>query len=347
MPACDDMYRYIWEGKILGLGFNPFQLSPDSPALAHFRDSNWALINHPNLPTLYPPVAEAIFALLARIHPTEWLFKSAFIAFDVASCLMLRLIILNHEAANAATRSRILAIYFLNPLLVLEIAGRGHFDSLPIFFNLVFFWSLQIEKAGSPIALALGALSKINSLALLPLLFFRLPIKRALAWSLALAALIFASFLATGMFHILGRFTTYFHYNSMVPFVIEKTLPFFPSVVQREIGWFLMAVCAAFLFVRLRHASLAQQALGFMGLLLVFSPTLHSWYLLWILPFAALTVSRFWLLLSGTIMITYLVYGRAYVTGQWLEIPWLRLPEFLPPIALWLFLKTKTQRPLA
>jgi hypothetical protein len=54
MPACDDMYRYLWEGKILNLGFSPFKLSPDAAGLVTFQDVNWPLINHPNLPTLYP-----------------------------------------------------------------------------------------------------------------------------------------------------------------------------------------------------------------------------------------------------------------------------------------------------
>ena len=82
-----------------------------------------------------------------------------------------------------------------------------------------------------------------------------------------------------------------------------------------------------------------------MGLMLLFSPTLHPWYLLWALPFAALCLSRPWLLLTGTVLITYEVYGRAHVTGHWQENPWLRLPEYLPPLFLWLYLRWRKAGP--
>ena len=99
----------------------------------------------------------------------------------------------------------------------------------------------------------------------------------------------------------------------------------------------------------MRHVSwpTKRQALVFTGLLLSFSPTLHPWYVLWLLPFAALTISRPWLLLSATSLISYEVYGRATATGLWHENVWLRLPEFLLPLGLWIWLLWRDGRRIA
>ena len=91
---------------------------------------------------------------------------------------------------------------------------------------------------------------------------------------------------------------------------------------------------------RLRGAAPASLGLACMGLLLAFSPTLHPWYALWILPFAAISLSRPWLLFTGTVASAYLAYGAyganaaAQASGQFREIAWLRLPEFLAPLLL-------------
>lgn len=336
MATCDDMYRYLWEGKIINFGFNPFVLPPSSPALAHFRDSSWALINHPDLPTLYPIVTEAIFAVLAKISDSALLFKCAFVIFDIASFLILQVFLSNPQRAFHKDGLRIQSIYFLNPLLILEIAGRGHFESIPIFFNVLFLWALAANPIWSPIGLIFGALSKLNSIALTPLLFLNLPNKKALAWSLIMGSVIIASVLASGMLDTLGKFTTAFRYNSVMPFFISKGLPFLSDSQQRLTNAMLLILCGLFLLVRLRKSPPETQALGFMGLLLLFSPTLHPWYFLWILPFAALTLSKPWLLVTGTILISYVVVGRAFDTGQWTEISWIRFAEYGPPLLFWI-----------
>ncbi|MDB5105860.1 MAG: glycosyl transferase, family 2 [Fibrobacteres bacterium] len=353
MPPSDDMHRFLWEGKIIGYGFNPFLLAPNDPAVAHLRDGNWALVNHPDLPTLYPPLAQAFFWLLAKLGSTQWPFKMGFLAFDVLGFFVLRSIARRRSAiaseaveplripAPTPRPARILAIYFLCPLLIFEIAGRGHFDSVPVFFNLLFLGSLLARKGWAPAALGLGAMTKISSLALAPLLLFALGWKRALAWGLGLAAAVGGSLWAVGAFTVLGKFATKFRFNAAMPSLLDSILPFLSGDARRNLSMALFAaVCLACLRL-FRHAAPERQALWFMGLLLLFSPTLHPWYILWALPFVALTFSRPWLLLTGTVLITYEVYGRALATGHWHENPWLRLPEFLPPLSLFLWLKWK------
>jgi hypothetical protein len=153
---------------------------------------------------------------------------------------------------------------------------------------------------------------------------------------MALAAAVGGALWAVGAFGVLHRFATRFRFNGAFSALADFGLPFLSAPSRRLVmaGLFAAAIGAAFRI--LRKASPARQALGFMGLALLFSPTLHPWYLIWILPFAALTLSRPWLLLSATSLISYEVYARAAATGNWSENPWMRLGVYLPPLGLWL-----------
>jgi hypothetical protein len=354
MPPSDDMHRFIWEGKLLAHGYNPFTLAPNNETVAHLRDANWALVNHPNLPTLYPPVAQGLFWLFAQVGQSGLVFKIGFFLFDVFGVFAMRSILRKRFTVPSGAAygpiaetegARILAIYFLNPLLIFEIAGRGHFDSLPIFFNLVFLGALLARKRWAPALLGLGAMTKITSLALAPLLLFSLGWKRAVAWGIGIGSVVGGSLWAVGAFTVLGKFATKFRFNAAVPSLLDWALPFLSGEARRNLSLVLFALACLACLRLFRRAAPERQALWFMGLMLLFSPTLHPWYLLWVLPFAALALSRPWLLLTGTVLITYEVYGRAHVTGHWHENPWLRLPEFLPPLFLYLYLRGKNLRP--
>lgn len=372
MPPSDDMHRFLWEGKILGYGFNPFIFAPNDPALAHLRDANWELINHAYLPSLYPPLAQGVFWLLAKIGNSIPVFKIGFAVFDVLGFFALHsLLRIRAQAAAAGAAAagagsagtetaasagpisrnsrhagiaRILAVYFLNPLLIFEISGRGHFESLPILCNILFLGALLSRKAHAPAFLAMGAMAKISSLALAPLLPFSLGWKRAWLWGAAIGATVGGSLWAVGAFTVLGKFATKFRFNAAFPSLVDWALPFLSDGARRHLSMALFAIACLACLRLLRKAAPERQALWFMGLLLLFSPTLHPWYLLWALPFAALCLSRPWLLLTGTALITYEVYGRAHVTGHWQENPWMRLPEYLPPLCLWLYLRLKNLR---
>ena len=121
----DDAYRYLWEGRIQGQGFNPFALSPDSPRLRHLRDGDWSQINHPDYPTIYPPLAQAVFLLAALLRPSIFAVKVCCVVFDIAAVALLA----RWAAARGHPPHRAL-IYGLCPLTLTAFAIDGHVDSL-------------------------------------------------------------------------------------------------------------------------------------------------------------------------------------------------------------------------
>ena len=63
----DDLYRYLWEGRMWIEGFNPYRLAPEDLALSPLRDELWANINNPaigsirdNPSDLYLPIDTAV-----------------------------------------------------------------------------------------------------------------------------------------------------------------------------------------------------------------------------------------------------------------------------------------------
>ena len=79
-----DVYRYIWDGRVQGLGINPYQYIPADPALVHLRDTVvYPRINRRDYAhTIYPPLAEGIFLAVARVSPSVTGMKAAMIGFE-------------------------------------------------------------------------------------------------------------------------------------------------------------------------------------------------------------------------------------------------------------------------
>ena len=118
---CDDIYRYVWEGKLWLNGLNPYHLAPIDDSLIPFRDPNWHKINHPDFPAIYPPLSQLWFAFtvaLGKVIPISllMLFKINFALLEVAGFYFLRKLA-DRQSYDTIKQTQIQAIYFLNPLL--------------------------------------------------------------------------------------------------------------------------------------------------------------------------------------------------------------------------------------
>ena len=323
-PPNTDIYRYIWEGAIQLHGFNPYLFPPDDPALAFLAHGElshiWSGINHKGFPAIYPPAALLLFKSLAWIRPTPLLFKTVFLLFDLGVMLTL--------AALLRTRrlpvSRLL-LYAANPLAVVFISGEGHVDVAQSFLLCTGLLLLtKRNSAGAYLALGLAVMCKYLSAVAIPCCWSKRAGWRPLAF-LAPAAL-FMVYLSAGpaLFASLGTFTARMHYNDFVTEVLGNVLG----------GWSLaaagliLAICLA--WVWLVEDDPLRGVYFSIGCLLVMLPTLHPWYLLMVAPFMCFFPSVAWLYLQAAVLFTFPVLGREFQSGVFQEIPWLKLPEYLP-----------------
>ena len=116
----DDVYRYVWDGRVQLHGFHPYRHAPEDPALDALRDADWTRINHPELRTIYPPLAQGLFLALAAVDAGPLGFKLTLGIADFA--VVLSLCALLRTLGLPADRA---ILYAWNPLAVLETAASA------------------------------------------------------------------------------------------------------------------------------------------------------------------------------------------------------------------------------
>lgn len=127
----DDVYRYVWDGRVQAAGINPYRFIPADESLARLRDEKiYPNINRRDYArTMYPPVAEAAFLVITRFSESVTWMKAAMILFEAIAVWALVQLLVSFGFA----RQRVL-IYAWHPLVIWEFAGSGHVDALAIAF---------------------------------------------------------------------------------------------------------------------------------------------------------------------------------------------------------------------
>ena len=85
----DDIHRYVWDGRVQRLGYNPYIVVPNDPALARLHTPETRTLNHPDLPSPYPAGAELFFRAVTAIHESVFALKIAFVLCDLAIVFVL------------------------------------------------------------------------------------------------------------------------------------------------------------------------------------------------------------------------------------------------------------------
>src|SRR5262245_60621002 len=121
----DDVHRYVWDGRVQRLGYNPYILVPNDPAFAGLHTSETRALNNADVPSPYPAGAQLFFRAVTAIHESVFALKVAFVFCD----LLIVLVLLDVLRSEGQAAHWVLA-YAWNPLLAVEVAGSGHVDIL-------------------------------------------------------------------------------------------------------------------------------------------------------------------------------------------------------------------------
>lgn len=322
----DDVWRYLWDGHVQLSGVNPFRFAPSAPELAGLRTAWHGLINNPDVPTIYPPFAQLAFLAIAAAGGTVLRAKLVFLGFDLATGWLL-----GRVAALGGRDPRLTRLLYLwSPLLVVEVAWSAHLEPLGL-LPLVALLFLAGAPAGAGVAGALAALTKLAPLAALPPLTRRLG-PRFLAAFAATTLVLYLPYAGAGAALFGGLHTYAEHWRFMEgPFaLLEAVLPG-PRAPRWAAGLLVLAVVA---WTTARRYGPERALLWILGAGMLLTPTLHPWYLLWILPLAALRRSRGWILMSGLAFLGYWGLDTWQATGRWPQPGWLRALLWVPPLAL-------------
>jgi hypothetical protein len=364
----DDVWRYVWEGGLVAEGKSPYAQAPDAPALAPERAA-WPEVfeamNNTDVSAAYPPVTQAAAAAVVALSggPTE--AESARLGLRIFFSLadLLVLLPLGVLLRRRGLSDALLITWAWCPLVVLEFAASAHFDSLGVLLMFSAIALLEPRPSGSPArslaprlrsGLGLTALGAAFLVKFLPLLAFPFLLRRSTLRHSAQLAAMLGLILALGLLPVLlleGGFTGIFDglasyglrwqsWNLMHRFVE----PLFTVFGDRDNTWTdprklsklftggLAGLWILRLFLR-NETPLRATGLALCAFLLV-SPTLHPWYLAWIIPFLAFHHGRAWVFLVVASPLLYWPLTSWQIDGQWIEPGWLWPAVALPFYAL-------------
>lgn len=368
----DDVHRYLWDARVAMHGIDPYAYAPADPALDALDGPLRAAVSYPEIPTIYPPIAQLAFVIARALGEAPWAMQLVALALHLATGALLR-----------ARSERAAALFWLCPLGLWESAGAGHVDVLAGLFLLVGAMRLG-RPLSAAVAFALATGTKLVGLLALPLLR-----GRALALGLGLSVLLAAPIFFAG--HASGATAGVSHYarrwqgtgpvfplierataellrplaaeDGTVPFPLARPLatllpgtaldphaealgahaPADRSRVRRSVLAAMIArvlVLGAVLALAIarcrgqRSARSAARALrDVLIVALVLSPQIHPWYLLWALPLELFAGGVVVRALAATSVLAYLPLASFRAGGPWIEPGWLA-PLLLAVLAL-------------
>src|SRR5215510_1120787 len=202
----DDIYRYVWDGRVQAVGINPYRYVPADESLADLHDQQiYPNINRRDFAhTIYPPVAEAAFLLVTRVSETVTWMKVAMIGFEAVAIWAIVQLLISFGLA----RQRVL-IYAWHPLVVWEFAGSGHVDALAIaFIALALLARRKNAEILTGVLLACATCVKLFPIVLFPAVYMRKSWKMPLAF-VATMLIAYLPYLSVGPMRVLGSLPSY------------------------------------------------------------------------------------------------------------------------------------------
>jgi alpha-1,6-mannosyltransferase len=332
-----DHFRYLWDGAVLANGHNPYAIAPADAAntphlatLARIGSATLTGINFPEYRTIYPGVAQALFALAHSLKP--WSLdglRILLLALDITTVAFLITLLRTFGLSPLWA-----AAYWLNPLVVLVAANQAHIDAaLPPFILGALIAINAKRPATAAISLALAVGIKVWPLLLVPL-FIRqlwpdtrkvatLLIAGAIATLAVMGPLLYSTLASgSGLTAYAGGWAMNNPFYLWLVWGLWATLPAAIPSDQMLRGILALTTCA--LAIAQTRAPIADlrdlttRALICTAALFYLSPTEFPWYALWFLPLAAALACRP-LLLAPVLLPTYFAFFPMAESGirQW------------------------------
>jgi hypothetical protein len=339
-----DVYRYVWDGIVQNAHISPYRYVPGDPALTFLRAPNQEIFDNINrrdyARTIYPPAAQFIFYLITFISPTLTFMKTAMVLFEGLTMYALAALLKDMGYRREQT-----LLYAWCPILIWEIAGSGHLDSVAMaFISLALLFRYRRRPVVTGIFLGLAVLTKLYPIVLLPALMMRRRRdKKAGALGLAsetwtsiyvkgwdwqmpaatfaLIAAGYAAYSSVGMlvFGFLGGYVQEEGLKTGARYFLLELAQQLPGLHQLSTAAFYVLCVLVFGGLTLWALKIATRqgsdraflhpalALAF-ALMILFSPH-YAWYIVWLIPLFTLTPS-----------VTILIYVTGFFYGYTTEL---------------------------
>lgn len=335
----DDYFRFVWDGELLVRGVHSFDYLPSEWLKEHpsaFMQYLYEGMNSSNYYSIYPPFCQVLFWLSANLFSGDIWEEVVFMKVVFFAVEMLGLVGLIKWLNVLNIQKERLFIYWLNPLIIMELTTNLHFELIMIVGLIWTFYALHQQSyfiAAFTFFLAVGV--KLIPLMLLPLLMRRLPIKQLALFYGLVGLLVISSF---GLFYdgqqLVNMFTSVrlyfqtFEFNASFYYLVRwvgfqvkgyniiQTAGPILSVIPVT-GIFLLA-----LFKVKRKESWSSFYMAVMWVFLLYfgvASIVHPWYIAIFILLAVVTGYEFPIWWSLLAFLSYYTYkDTKYTENLWL-----------------------------
>lgn len=332
----DDFFRFVWDGRLLVAGFNPYLYLPSEVAnMSLFSAANLSTtlyegLNSPHYFTVYPPLNQLFFGVAAWIGGDN----------VQLSVVVMRVIILMAEVGNcwllsspqnlgiqpSAKRKINGLVYALNPLVIVELTGNLHFEAVTLFFVLLALrwlnrpWFKDSYLMASAVALGLGASVKLLPLIFLPLLIRRMGWQKGIIYSGVVGLTIvglFLPFLSKSLLTNVGTsldlYFQKFEFNASVYYLLREVGYWITGYnLIQSLGPVLSLITLGTVsWLAFQKSSLAEKMLLSLTVYFFLATTVHPWYITTLVALGAITRHWYPVVWSLLLPLTYVAYASS------------------------------------
>jgi alpha-1,6-mannosyltransferase len=322
--ADDDIHRYVWDGRLQRLGYNPYLVIPSDPAAKALHTPETSNLNNPDLPSPYPAGAQLFFRAVTAIQESTFALKVAFVICEFAIVLVLL------DVLRCTRRAAHFVLVFAwNPLLAIEVAGSGHIDIVGALLLVVSAAALVRRwRATAAVALGLAIAVKFLPIVLLPLYWKRVRVRDAVL-AAAVVGFLYVPFLHHGRIPIgsLGTYVQSFRFNGPVFAALDGV-----ASPQLLAGLAVLVGLATATWLRIRRSAPESSGDLFawpMAASLLCAPAVFPWYLLWLLPFLTSASALPIIIWTVSIIPVYVQWHLRALGRPWGALPsWVMVLEY-------------------
>ena len=344
-----DFYRFIWDGELVYNVQNPYLNVPDTL----IKQSNLVIANAQQLYegmgslsarhfSNYPPLNQLFFAVAAFLGGKS-IIGSVIALRGISILADIGIFYFGRKLLKNLNRSpHLIFWYFLNPLVIIELTGNLHFEGLMLFF---FVWALYLLSVNkwqwAGVILACSISVKLVPLLFLPLFLKHFNFKKSVLFYLIIGAtslLLFAPFYSSEFISnyskTIGLWFSNFEFNAGLYNGIKQIALKFDAKPWELIKTYgkitpIVTIATVLLFTFLRKNQdlkiLLSSMLWILTIYYFISPTVHPWYVIFLVTLTIFTTYRYALLWSAVVVLSYFAYSKP----DFKEDLWLLFIEYI------------------